>query len=143
MSRSVPNGVVLVSSREFISDRCAYFGLNVVSYYFVPVLVSVGVTSATEQTLVTGGLAVRCLHAYADPIPDFKLGLCGLWSSYGGRLGRRSLWLTGLSLMLVFMIIVTVLSATFVKTPGAGIGGATIAFLYLFYGAYDIGGYLV
>jgi hypothetical protein len=49
------------------------------------------------------------------------------------RMGRRGLWLTSTGTMLVFMTIVTALSATFVKTGSAAVGGATVAFLFLFF----------
>lgn len=50
------------------------------------------------------------------------------------RMGRRPLWFISTGGMLVCLIIVTALSATFIKDSSAAIGGAVVAFLYLFYG---------
>ncbi|GFZ46473.1 hypothetical protein JCM24511_04720 [Saitozyma sp. JCM 24511] len=101
-------------------------GVGIVSYYLVPVLASVGITDPTKQTLVTGGLSIS----------NLCFAVAGAFMVE--RMGRRPLWFISTGGMLVCMIVVTALSATFLKDNNAAIGGAVVAFLYLFYGFYDI-----
>ncbi len=49
------------------------------------------------------------------------------------RLGRRTLWLTGVTGMLVSLTIVAGLSGSYAHKASVGVGGAVIAFLYIFY----------
>ena len=60
-------------------------GAGIVSYYLIPVLKSVGITKATPQTLVNGGLAVsfpvRGTSLTSDK--DIQPFLCGSWSYLG------------------------------------------------------------
>lgn len=91
------------------------------SYYFVPVLKSVGITSYLSQSLISGGMSISNLF--------FAVAAALLVE----RLGRRTLWLASTGMMLITLVIVTVLSAEFQKGESPAIGGATIAFLYLFY----------
>lgn len=55
------------------------------------------------------------------------------------RVGRRPLWLISTSACLVGFSIVAALSATFDRTGSQAAGGATVAFLFLFYLSYDLG----
>lgn len=101
-------------------------GVGIVSYYLVPVLASVGITTSADQLLVTGGMAISNLFfAFAGA---FMVE----------RMGRRKLWMLSTGLMLVTFTIVTALSGVFTKTQSPAVGGAVVAFLYLYYGAYDI-----
>lgn len=54
------------------------------------------------------------------------------------RYGRRPLWLLSASGMLLSFIVVTALSATFAEHGVRAAGGATVAFLFIFFGFYDI-----
>lgn len=54
------------------------------------------------------------------------------------RLGRRFLWLTSAIGMLICYIAITACSAIYAKNQAKGAGYATIAFLFLYFGSYDI-----
>ncbi|KAJ0379865.1 hypothetical protein COL26b_002018 [Colletotrichum chrysophilum] len=116
--------------RLFISITLGIFaqwaGNGVVSYYLPLVLNSVGVTSTTNQTLISACLNVWNL----------------LWAIAAAtnvdRLGRRFLFLTSASVMLTSFIIVTGLSAKFAETASSSVGMAVIPFLFIFFAGYDI-----
>ncbi|WYZ34574.1 hypothetical protein EsH8_I_000850 [Colletotrichum jinshuiense] len=116
--------------RLFISVSLGIFaqwaGNGVVSYYLPLVLNSVGVTSVTNQTLISACLNVWNL----------------LWAIAAAtsvdRLGRRFLFLTSASVMLASFIVVTGLSATFAKSASSSVGLAVIPFLFIFFAGYDI-----
>ncbi|KAF0332643.1 sugar transporter [Colletotrichum asianum] len=116
--------------RLFISITLGIFaqwaGNGVVSYYLPLVLNSVGVTSTTNQTLISACLNVWNL----------------LWAIAAAtnvdRLGRRFLFLTSASVMLTSFIIVTGLSAKFTETASSSVGMAVIPFLFIFFAGYDI-----
>ncbi|KAL0939192.1 sugar transporter [Colletotrichum truncatum] len=116
--------------RLFISITLGVFsqwaGNGVVSYYLPLVLDSVGVESVTDQTLIQACLNVWNL----------------LWAIAAAtnvdRLGRRFLFLTSASVMLVSFIIVTGLSAKFAESASSSVGMAVIPFLFIFFAGYDI-----
>ncbi|KAH8659861.1 general substrate transporter [Xylariales sp. PMI_506] len=116
--------------RLFISITLGVFaqwaGNGVVSYYLALVLDTVGVTSVTDQTLISA-----CLQVW------------NLIMSVGAaftvdKLGRRPLFLASGFIMLVSYVIVTALSGSFAETGNAAIGTAVIPFLFIFFGGYDI-----
>jgi MFS family permease len=100
-------------------------GVGIISYYLVPVLKSIGIASYLQQCLINGGLSIS----------NF------VWATIASmlteRVGRRPLWLFSTSVMLVSLVIITALSATFVSTGTDAVGRSVIAFLYLFYAGYD------
>ncbi|OLN85351.1 Lactose permease 31 [Colletotrichum chlorophyti] len=116
--------------RLFISVSLGIFaqwaGNGVVSYYLPLVLDSVGVKSVDDQTLISACLNVWNL----------------LWAIAAAtsvdRLGRRFLFLTSASVMLVSFIIVTGLSGSFAETQSSSVGMAVIPFLFVFFAGYDI-----
>lgn len=99
-------------------------GSGIVSYYLVPVLKIVGITSYLSQTLISACLAIW----------NFCLASTGSFAVE--KVGRRPLWLMSTAIMCVGLSVVTALSATFVKNPSPVIGRATIAFLFVFFGGY-------
>lgn len=101
-------------------------GSGIVSYYLVPVLKLVGITSYTEQTLISA-----CLNIW-----NFFLATGASFSIE--KVGRRVLWLLSTGIMCLALCVVTGLSATFVTQPTPAIGRATIAFLFIFFGGYDL-----
>lgn len=116
--------------RLFISISLGIFaqwaGNGVVSYYLTLVLDTVGVTSVTDQTLISAFLQVWNL-------------LCAVAAAFVvDRLGRRTLFLASGAIMLVSYVIVTALSAEFAQTGHAAIGTAVIPFLFVFFAGYDI-----
>ncbi|WQF76730.1 Putative major facilitator, sugar transporter, major facilitator superfamily [Colletotrichum destructivum] len=116
--------------RLFISVTLGVFsqwaGNGIVSYYLPLILNSIGVTSTSSQTLISACLNVWNL----------------LWAIAAAtsvdRLGRRFLFLTSASIMLVSFIIITGLSATFAQTGAAAVGLAVIPILFIFFAGYDI-----
>jgi MFS family permease len=116
--------------RAFITITLGIFaqwnGVGIASYYLAPVLQSVGITSVTDQTMISGFLQVW----------NLILAVGAAFSV--DRFRRRKLFLTSTAGMLVSYIFITALSATFAKTGVAGTGVAVIPFLFLFYGFYDI-----
>ncbi|KAL6412603.1 sugar transporter [Ilyonectria robusta] len=104
-----------------------WVGNGVVSYYLPLVLTSVGVKSVTDQTLISACLNVWNL----------------LWAVAAAtsvdRLGRRFLFLTSGSVMLVSFIIVTGLSGSFATSGSSTVGTAVIPFLFIFFAGYDVG----
>lgn len=116
--------------RLFISLSLGVFaqwnGVGIVSYYLAPALDTIGVTSVTEKTLISGFLQIWNL------ILAVGAALCV------DRLGRRTLFLTSCSGMLVSYIIISGLSGSFAGSGKAAIGTAVIPFLFIYYGFYDI-----
>ncbi|KAK6823140.1 hypothetical protein RU639_006070 [Aspergillus parasiticus] len=117
--------------RSLISITVGFFsqwnGVGVVSYYFVLVLETAGITDVTNQTLLNG-----CLQIW-----NLILAVCG--ALLVDRLGRRKLFLLSGFGMLVSYIGITGLSGSFATTCAKNVGIAVIPFLFLFYGFYDIG----
>ncbi|KAK4695306.1 hypothetical protein P7C70_g8575, partial [Phenoliferia sp. Uapishka_3] len=94
--------------RLYICILCGFYsqwaGNGIISYYFAPILNSVGVTSHTQTSGLYGGLAIW--------------NAC--WAIWGAsnvdRFGRRTLWLASGVAMLISYILVTALSATYART---------------------------
>ena len=100
--------------------------LGVISYYLAPILRSVGITNPTQQSAINLGLqAWNAVCAAGGAVAAEKYG-------------RRPLWMLSTVLMLLFFTLATVLSAVFDESAIKAAGSAVVAFLYLFYGAYDI-----
>lgn len=116
--------------RSFISITLGIFGqwngVGIASYYLAPVLITVGITSVTQQTLIGGFLQVW----------NLILAVAAAFSV--DRLGRRKLFLTSCIGMLASFIAITGLSGSFANTGVPATGVAVIPFLFLFYGFYDI-----
>ncbi|KAK6826960.1 hypothetical protein RU639_004469 [Aspergillus parasiticus] len=101
-------------------------GNGVISYYLAPILRSVGITNPTQQSAINLGLqAWNAVCAAGGAVAAEKYG-------------RRPLWMLSTVLMLLFFTLATVLSAVFDESAIKAAGSAVVAFLYLFYGAYDI-----
>ncbi len=101
-------------------------GNSVVSYYLALVLKTVGITSVTNQTLVSACLQIwNLLWAVAAAVSV-------------ERLGRRPLFLASAATMLVSYIIITGLSGSFANTGNAAVGTAVIPLLFIFFAGYDI-----
>ncbi|OAL28490.1 hypothetical protein AYO20_09438 [Fonsecaea nubica] len=116
--------------RLFISVTLGFFaqwnGVGVVSYYLALVLQTVGITSVTDQTLISG-----CLQIW-----NLIIAVAAAFSVE--KLGRRMLFMTSCIGMLVSYVIITGLSGSFANTGKGATGIAVIPFLFLYYGSYDI-----
>jgi len=93
--------------------------------YLAPVLRTVGITDSAQIAAINGGLSVWNWIASIA-------GACLV-----ERVGRRPIWLTSTAAMLILWSIFTALNATFAKTGGSAVGGAVIAFIYLFASSYS------
>jgi hypothetical protein len=116
--------------RTFISVSSGVFaqwnGVGVVSYYLAPVLLTIGITSVTNQTLISGLLQIWNLIIAVSAALTVD------------RLGRRFLFLLSCGGMLVCYVIISGLAGSFAHTAAAGTGIAVIPFLFFYYGFYDI-----
>ncbi|KAI9167959.1 sugar transporter [Paramyrothecium foliicola] len=116
--------------RALISTTLGVFaqwnGVGVVSYYLALVLTTVGITSVTDQTLISG-----CLQIW-------NLIWAVLAAAMVDRLGRRPLFLISSAGMLVSYITISGLSGSFANTGKGSVGLAVVPFLFIYYGFYDI-----
>ncbi|KAM0326608.1 hypothetical protein ACHAQA_006477 [Verticillium albo-atrum] len=116
--------------RAFISVTLGVFaqwnGVGVVSYYLALVLQTVGITSVTNQTLISG-----CLQIW-------NLIFAVLAAVSVDKVGRRPLFLLSSSGMLVSYIIISGLSGSFAQTGTSSVGLAVVPFLYIYFAFYDI-----
>ena len=101
-------------------------GNGVVSYYLALVLETVGVTSVTDQTLISAFLNVW----------NLLFSVAAAFSV--DRVGRRPLFLASAAIMLVGFILVTGLSGAFAEGGAGATGIAVIPFLFVFFAGYDI-----
>lgn len=99
---------------------------KMVAHYLAPILQTVGITDHVSQAGID--LALQFWNA----------GLAFAGALAAERYGRRPLWLLCASAMLVSFIVVTALSAVFAEYGIKAAGGATVAFLFIFFGFYDI-----
>lgn len=115
--------IVIIAAIAFFSQ---WSGNGLVSYYLHDVFDAIGITSETIQLLITAILAV------------WNLAWAICTSFYVDRLGRRFLFLTAAGGCCIFFTMQTICSAQFAihGTPGAA--HAVIAFIFLYYAAYDV-----
>jgi sugar porter (SP) family MFS transporter len=97
-----------------------WVGNGIITFYLTPVLRTVGITNPFQQQGINGGLQIY----------NWCLACCAALLSE--KAGRRRLFLTSASTMLVFMVLVTICSALYAKTQSAAAGYAVIVFLFLF-----------
>ena len=116
--------------RLFISITLGVFaqwsGNGVVSYYLALVLETVGITSVTQQTLISACLQVWNLFFAVAAAMSVD------------RFGRKKLFLASAGTMLISYIIITGLSGSFAQTGTASTGVAVIPFLFIYFAGYDI-----
>ncbi len=103
-----------------------WIGNGVISYYLVPILVSVGITEPAQQTGYNAGLQIwNWLAAVGGAL------VCE-------RFGRRKMWLTSAIGMLFSYVVIVGCSAGYANGTSDGAGKAVMAFLFIFFGFYDI-----
>lgn len=96
------------------------------SYYLALVLQTVGITSVTDQTLISG-----CMQIW-------NLFWAILAAFLVDKLGRRPLFLISCVGMLVSYITISGLSGGFASTHSSPVGLAVVPFLFIYYAFYDI-----
>ncbi|KAI0754445.1 hexose transporter [Daedaleopsis nitida] len=101
-------------------------GNGLVSYYLNQVFTTIGITDTNIQLLITGILAIwnLCWAVFAS----FQVE----------RWGRRFLFLTSAAGMTLFFTLQTICSARYAITQSEAAAHAVIAFIFLFYAAYDL-----
>ncbi|KAG9195479.1 hypothetical protein G6011_00600 [Alternaria panax] len=100
---------------------------GIISFYLTPVLRTVGITNSLHQQGINGGLQI-----YVWLLACGAALLCE-------KAGRRRIFLTSTSLMLAFMVLITICSVLYSATGSASAGYAVIVFLFIFFGGYIIG----
>jgi len=109
-----------------ISFFSQWSGNGLASYYLNKILDLIGITDPTIQLLINGILAI------------WNLFWALLGSAMCDRLGRRLLFLTSAIGMLLFFTIQTICTARFYANGAPAAAHSVIAFLFLYYAAYDI-----
>lgn len=101
-------------------------GQGVISYYFSPILDSIGITSTNQQTGINGGMQIWNL-------------ICSLIGAYlAESIGRRPLWLASFIGMICANVPLTISSAQYSKTGSKGAAYSTVVFLFLYNAAFNI-----
>lgn len=100
-------------------------GNGLVSYYLNKVFDAIGITDPTIQLLINGILQI------------WNLGVAILASFLVDRVGRRILFITSCCGMLLFFTLQTICSALFAQHGSPGAAHAVIAFIFLYYAAYE------
>ncbi|GAA5972517.1 hypothetical protein JCM11641_001880 [Rhodosporidiobolus odoratus] len=101
-------------------------GNALISYYLVPMLASIGVTSTVQQQGINGGLQI------------FNLATSVFYVVFVlNRTSRRSLWLFSTGGVLVFFSLITATTAIYARNPSPSAGRATVAFIFLYSGCYN------
>ncbi|KAG9313567.1 hexose transporter [Chiua virens] len=101
-------------------------GNGLVSYYLNKVFDQIGITGSSTQLLINGILQI------------WNLG----WALYASlmvdRLGRRFLFLVSAGLMTLFYMAQAICFSEYAQHGTTAAGHAVIAFIFLFYAAYDL-----
>lgn len=96
-----------------------------VSYYFTPILASVGITNAVHQILINSGMAVFS-------------ALVGLAGTIGAKtFGRRPMFLISASRMLLTLVAITCMSESFEDDHNPKVSVTAVVFLFIFFG-FDV-----
>ncbi|SGZ47317.1 CIC11C00000005845 [Sungouiella intermedia] len=113
----------------FVAIMAQLSGNGLVSYYFVQVLRSIGITSTKRQLEING-----CLMIY-------NFVICLTLTNLVTKFKRRVMFLTGCGGMLVCYVIWTILSALNEQAHfnNKSLANGVLAFIFLYYLFYDIG----
>lgn len=101
-------------------------GNGLVSYYLTKVFDQIGITGSSTQLLINGILQI------------WNLGWAVFASFMVNRLGRRFLFLLSAALMTLFYMAQAICFAEYAEHGRPAAGHAVIAFIFLFYAAYDV-----
>ncbi|KZS87251.1 general substrate transporter [Sistotremastrum niveocremeum HHB9708] len=101
-------------------------GNGLVSYYLSKVFDTIGITDPTTQLGINGGLQI------------YNLIVAVIASFLVERCGRRAMFMTSAAGMIVMFTLQTVCSALYAQHGTKSAGDAVVAFIFLYYGFYDI-----
>ncbi|TVY45738.1 Lactose permease [Lachnellula subtilissima] len=101
-------------------------GQGVISYYFSPILTSIGITTTDSQTGINGGMQIW----------NFFCALAGAFLV--DRLGRRTLWLTSFIGMILANVPLTISSAMYAEHGSKAAAYTVVVFLFLYNAAFNI-----
>jgi len=101
-------------------------GNGLVSYYLNKVFITIGIEDPTIQLLINGILQI------------WNLFWALLASSLVDKVGRRVLFMTSVIGMIIFFTLQTACSAVYAHTGNKSAAHSVIAFIFLFYGSYDL-----
>lgn len=121
-------------------------GNGLVSYYLNKVLTQMGIEEPTDQVsvFVASCLSYTCTHTSVRGQLLIN-GILNIWnlawaliaSSMVERFGRRLLFLTSAGLMTIFLALQTACFARFRIAADYSAAHAALAFIFLFYAAYE------
>jgi MFS family permease len=98
-----------------------------ISYYLVPVLQTIGITSGTEQAGLNGGLQIW----------NF---IVAIWACFKiDRFGRRPIVLGSTAGMIFCFVLWTIFSARYAENQDSGMAKGVIVMIFLFYTAFNCG----
>ncbi|TVY14531.1 Lactose permease, partial [Lachnellula arida] len=101
-------------------------GQGVISYYFSPILTSIGIRSTDAQTGINGGMQIWNL-------------LCALAGAFlVDRLGRRTLWLASFAGMVLANVPLTAASAVYADRGSKAAAYTVVVFLFLYNAAFNL-----
>ncbi|GAA5900918.1 hypothetical protein JCM6882_005978 [Rhodosporidiobolus microsporus] len=110
----------------FIGFQTQFLGNTLLSYYLLPILGTLGVTSVTSQQGINGGLQI------------FNLATATAASVYINKFSRRFTWLFSTFGVLICFSMITCTSAIYDQNASQHAGRATIAFIFLYSGFYNV-----
>lgn len=93
-------------------------GNGIMSYYLAKILISIGITSPTQQLGLNGGMKACAL------VVNFVFAL------YVDRFGRRPIYMISTVGMLIAFTLITILSARYAITEVAGLGSGVVAMIF-------------
>jgi hypothetical protein len=120
----------IITTLGFIMQWC---GNSLVSYYLHLVLNSIGITRTKTQLLINGGITIN----------SFFWG--NFWSMFFDRIGRRPVFLIGMTGMFCAFLVLTILTGINQGQHFASdtMGRATVAMIFIFFIFYKMPGPMV
>ncbi|KAJ9239361.1 hypothetical protein DTO166G5_2530 [Paecilomyces variotii] len=117
--------------RSFILVWCGvckqWSGNGLISYYLSSMLKSAGITKEIQTTLIT---ATSAMFSFASSVA---------FAFLPGRVGRRPLMLWSMALMWLVFSLITACTGVYVETGSKSASYATVAFIYLYNAAHNLG----
>ncbi|KAH8900914.1 general substrate transporter [Thozetella sp. PMI_491] len=115
--------------RTFLVLCCAYFpqwsGSGLVSYYLAPVLRTIGIASEERITLINGILQI------------WNMVVSMFGANLVNRLGRRKIFISATTMMLLAMIAWTIAGSQYSSTKSNAAGSAVLFCIVLFMTSYN------